>query len=816
MNKTLREALLKKELKIRDEVKPPNVLGECFAQQLDFINSSAKKKVLCLTRRAGKSYCVAVYLINEALLNPKSKLIYIHLTKKEAIDTMWLDIFETIILKLEIKAELVGQQIRFDNGSIIYLTGIDATPKEKEKLRGKKYRLAVIDECQSFRQDLKNTIHSVLGPTLADNNATLCLCGTAGNQMGEHYWYQINRPDSEEKGWTFFKWTWEDNVFKRDNIRAYLNDLKASDPGIVKTNSFRQEWLGEWVPETDARVYRSEKPNYVEELPPGFLVGASYILSIDLGYYDATAFVVSAYNKKFDNTLYILESQKKSELLPSAVTAMIKEYYMQKYKFRSMYVDAGGGALQFVEEMRQIHQLPLQSAQKLGKEAHISLLNDDFITGKVKILKPNNEALIKELDTLIWDVKVLKETGQRKEDASKQNHLCFIAGTKVQTINGPKNIEDIKVGELILTRKGYLPAIWSGQTGIEEIYHLKTKYGRELYATKTHPIFIKDKLVPLSELRCGDILTCIEEHLCQNQKIINSDQVLKLNSKELFIEDIQKQNVDQIASISLPPATCYTEQFGQTLTSKKYLKDMTFTILTKIRSIIPLIIYNFLRKKSIVNYMEMLIGEIQNVELKLQQLWKKLEKQPNFGMVLQKVWNGIVNMLKNSGLLWNLNNLFAKYVTNNLNPNYQMLRCVQTNAMLNSVESLELMMNPEFAQPVIIVSKPINMEKLNTVPDYVSTVETTNIVAPVYNITVQDQHEYFANGILVSNTDACLYGHHNARHYWYKAPVLESSYNTKEEAVDDKVQQEILKQYGAKKKKNLDYSIWEKMNGNYS
>ena len=33
----------------------------------------------------------------------------------------------------------------------------------------------------------------------------------------------------------------------------------------------------------------------------------------------------------------------------------------------------------------------------------------------------------------------------------------------------------------------------------------------------------------------------------------------------------------------------------------------------------------------------------------------------------------------------------------------------------------------------------------------------TGAAEPVYNITVEGEHEYFANGILVSNCDAMLY-----------------------------------------------------------
>lgn len=414
LSKLAQEALIQK-----NDVRLPNILGECFNHQLDFINNEAKRKVLCIPRRSGKSTAIAIYLINEALLNPKSKLLYIHLTKDEAKATMWHDIFETIFIRLRIQAELVGLEIRFDNGSIIYLTGVDATPKEMHKLRGKKYKLAVIDECQSFTQDLKQLINSVLGPTLADQDATICLCGTPGNQMGDHYWWSINKPNSLEKGWKFFHWTWKENPHVSEKMQSHVDKILEDNPLVAQAPWFKQEYLGEWVIESDARVYKSNDNNYIMELPYDFLKGCFYILSCDLGYHDATAFVISAYNKKYNDKMYILKSEKFSNLTITAVANKIKEY-KKDYEFKSIIVDAAN--LQAVEEMRQIHNLPLLAAEKAGKEAHITLLNSDFITQNVCIYKQMNGDLIKELTSLIWDTKALLQ-GKHKEDARKENHL---------------------------------------------------------------------------------------------------------------------------------------------------------------------------------------------------------------------------------------------------------------------------------------------------------------------------------------------------------------------------------------------------------
>lgn len=423
MNKTLAEKLVQKELGKR-KAPLPNILGECFSEQLDLINNTSKRKIACLTRRSGKSTTMGLYLINEALKNPRSKSVYINLTKEIAKKVMWTDIFETIILKLNIPAELVGLEIKFDNGSVISLTGADATYKEKQKLRGQKNILAVIDECQSFTQDLEELVISVVLPTLADYNGTLCMIGTPGDQMGLHYWWRLNNPENYEtnKAWVYFHWGWKNNPHVKENMQKQVNELVTANPLIEKTTKFRQEYLGEWVVEDSARVYQSNKSlNYIDNLPPSLFDTRNtvYLLSIDLGYIDATAFVVSAYNNNLDNRMYVLESNKHAKLTISGVAEKIKEY-QKRYQFRTMIVDAANR--QAVEEMRIIHGLPLWAAEKQGKEAHIALMNSDFQIGGIKILSPTNQELIQELETLIWSQKDLLQ-GKHKEDPKKDNHL---------------------------------------------------------------------------------------------------------------------------------------------------------------------------------------------------------------------------------------------------------------------------------------------------------------------------------------------------------------------------------------------------------
>ena len=431
MNKKLIEKLSKKEHIRRENEVETDVLKECLPYQLTFIKDPSKRKSVCGTRRAAKSFMFALYLIDQAIRVPKSKCLYMGLTNESCKQIMYTDILQVVFDKYHIDAKCTSKyEIDFDNGSVIFLRGLDATPHQMNRLRGNKFDIGVMDELQDFTQDIEQIINGVLKMSLAQTDATLCIGGTPGNKQGDHYFWRVCKPDTDLTEWKNFFFDWRENTSiepktgKRvcDAIKESIDKDIARDPAIVHTPKFQQEVMGKWVIDTDARVYKSSEKNYISEdvIKHWFYKNCTYILSIDLGYIDATAYCIGAYSKTYDRNLYILESFKKTEQTITDVANEIKSL-MKSYKFQSIIIDSAN--LQAVEEMRQIHSLPLTAAQKAGKEAHIALINSDFITDNIKIIKEENKELILELETLIWDQKAIL-TGKYKEDAKKENHLC--------------------------------------------------------------------------------------------------------------------------------------------------------------------------------------------------------------------------------------------------------------------------------------------------------------------------------------------------------------------------------------------------------
>ena len=69
---------------------------------------------------------------------------------------------------------------------------------------------------------------------------------------------------------------------------------------------------------------------------------------------------------------------------------------------------------------------------------------------------------------------------------------CFVKGTKVLTDNGYKNIEDIKVGDMILTHKNrYMPVVNIGGEHNKDIYSLRVQGFLKTECTDYHPFYCK-------------------------------------------------------------------------------------------------------------------------------------------------------------------------------------------------------------------------------------------------------------------------------------------------------------------------------------
>jgi len=409
----------------------PNLLKNSFSQQTAFIQDPCRLKALLGTRRMAKTYSAGLYLLKTALDRPNTSSVYLGLTRDTAKRIVWNDVLKSIVKKHKIEGVKWNETeltATLPNGSIIYVLGVNDSDSEVDKLLGKKFALAVIDEAASYTIDLHNLVYKILLPALADLGGTCCLIGTPDN-LKRGLFYDLTRDvpcqpptRTDRQGWSIHTWSTWDNPFTCKQWEETINKLRVDDPHVDEQPWFQQHYLGKWTIDDSAKIYRySAERNGWDGRLPEQRSPYHYTLGIDLGFADATALVVLAYHD-YDPCVYILRGEKRVGKTISEVADWIKEWNGY-YPFEAMVVD--GANKQAVQEMVKHHALPLQAAEKSDKVSFIRIMNSDFISGKIRVDRVGCKDLIDEWDQLVWDKRALEKNLYR--EGAFHGDLCDAA-----------------------------------------------------------------------------------------------------------------------------------------------------------------------------------------------------------------------------------------------------------------------------------------------------------------------------------------------------------------------------------------------------
>jgi hypothetical protein len=181
-------------------------------------------------------------------------------------------------------------------------------------------------------------------------------------------------------------------------------DQMLTEQGLTKEDPrVRREWFGEWARETSTLVYSFD--SNINILSTEVSKDRQYILGLDLGYHDATAFGIVSFSK--DEPGCVVEhSEKHAKWSVSQVAERFKALHERYGPFRSV-CDTGGLGKMIVEEMRRRYGVQLYAAKKSDKMAFIETMNSDLRLGLVKV-RPSMP-VIQEWQTL-----------QRDEDGNEQ------------------------------------------------------------------------------------------------------------------------------------------------------------------------------------------------------------------------------------------------------------------------------------------------------------------------------------------------------------------------------------------------------------
>lgn len=336
--------------------------------QQRFLANAAKFRTNCSGRRAGKSFALLLWLVEQWAGRPNQSSIFLALSQEHALKIGW-GVIEELNRLMRWGAVYNGTDgtWTWPNGFTLYFMGCKDR-RSANFVRGvpKIHRVAV-DECGQIPDPLlKYLIEDVVEPTMADTDGDICLAGTPSDVGVGFYEDQMAVCDAEG---AHFCATAADNPHLEVPGAEYIaRMLKKRFAGDANNATFRREYLGHRVQDEGVLIY-SVPPldEFYEPAPPR---GNYTTLGIDIGWGDGFGFCVLR-SRHPQPGVHVVETYREAELtLPRA--AAIAERMRAQHGVGEVFVDtAGGGGSTVMNTLAASYGLPAKAADKRARRMRI-------------------------------------------------------------------------------------------------------------------------------------------------------------------------------------------------------------------------------------------------------------------------------------------------------------------------------------------------------------------------------------------------------------------------------------------------------------
>jgi len=368
----------------------------CFDIQQQVLDTKQKVIMLMAGRRAGKTE-VDIRKALQTALTPHSIVLFIGLTYTRCMDLFWNplnDLVKEYSIGIAREARNEGILV-LDNDSEFHFVG-NSTVTERDKLRGGKYDLIIIDEAQS-QPALAYLIESVLEPTLKDKQGTMMISGTGPRVRGTRWGFLWN--EREKFPGLRLNWNLSENPYMPDykSILATLREEK----GWTEDNAvYVSEYLGVECFDDDALCFRLTENNFftkvqleewVKGQPPSDI---KFVVGIDYGFVDSTAISLLCFSLHKAEVFLVYESKFNR----SGVTEIVKAldecvFAMHEAPFKQVpeqnkkligFADTAGGMQSVTYEMVK-HGYNILPAMKDNKAFAIEMLQEECRKHTLKV-----------------------------------------------------------------------------------------------------------------------------------------------------------------------------------------------------------------------------------------------------------------------------------------------------------------------------------------------------------------------------------------------------------------------------------------------
>lgn len=386
------------------------------AQKIVFNDFISRRIVEMCSRRAGKTEN-NVDILLKFCVKPNSPCVYINLTFDNAIKQCYdkvLEEAERIDLTISKKSKSDGF-IEFANGSSILFKG-NKDRSEADKLRGYKFRCAIVDEA-GHQVNMQYLIDDVISPALMDfEDSVLYLTGTPPRRKGTYFEQAFNN-----KEWTSYHWTMADNPF----IKNVENEIEriCAEKGLTKDSAFiKREFLGEMSYDTEAQIFKGYKV-YSAPVPLDFVPTHIYC-GVDFGFADYNGVVTLAGNVDTKKAYVIFERKFNKATISQIIEIIIEGFECGKKFLIERNPDADLSNCQIFTdnneksityELNTKYGLPAYCAYKYDRSMALEQLAEYCRTSRVNI--PENGALQDEFEQTLYKRDELDNITSEIDDA---------------------------------------------------------------------------------------------------------------------------------------------------------------------------------------------------------------------------------------------------------------------------------------------------------------------------------------------------------------------------------------------------------------
>ena len=676
-----------------------NPQGLPLPTQVKFHNSNSKYRLLAGGFGCGKSTSLIIEVLCQ-LFHPSYKNNYGVLGRKdlgELKSTTLKDFLDICPAELISNHNKQDHWIDFINGSRLFYMNLDDSREATEKIKSLNLGFVAIDQLEEIQEAVFLAFQGRLRRNDSGRNF-FATCNPAG-----HDWLWDRWKNNQIEGFELFEAITTENIYLPAD---YVKELLAYPERWVKRYVFCS-WEDFEGLVFNEFIEAKHKTSYYDPFDIDEIT-----ICMDYGFRNPTAVLFAATN--YDGITTFYDEYYEAGKLISDVATEIKsrKFFDRGYKIADPSIskaerDGSNVAMEYL--LNGIVWNPADNDVRQG----INRVNEMFKSGRLQI-SSNCVNLIREIGNYKW--KALKPgevKNEYEEPIKRDDHCCLIADTKILMHDySLKNIQDVKVGEYVITSQGIKKVLVSCMTGVDMVYELTIgEYG--LIGTGNHPIFTVRGKVPIDSLRYFDYIAIKKVSICQ----------LLTKVKNIIGTGIITPPSEDVKTVAKDFMLSFTQNHMEK--SRKDMKSITKILIEKITTFLT---YNFSQNQNMHLCMEA-IKPLNKFKEENKTLIRLDHLQSN-GMPQTREDNGTPNTASNAGKIGNRLSSIVNFVVENI-------KLLFLRGQSFVIRTAGLQVEDQFIKGLEL--KPLNMKM------------------PVYNLEVEDAHNYYANNILVSNCDALRY-----------------------------------------------------------